>query len=309
MTTYLVSLISENLLPNFLFIKEFTNKYDSLIFLTTQSMSNQSLPSRLEKALNVEAKSSIRITVSEDNFSSIFEKLAAFSPNSEDTFIVNVTGGTKIMSLAAYNFFSQYKNASFYYVPIGKNKIVNVNTATSTPISYKINLDEYLALLGFHFEHSTSNLNNLKGGKETIGLAFEAHCYGRIKNENRLESQYIKQGVKVRRDKNSQNTDNELDVIWVIDNTLHIAECKHTLNKPKTKPHDYLDTILYKLSAISKDFGLRVNSYVFTRHNLVAPDFNTDRLNALSKKMKILGIKKIFAAKDLKNVMKPLDFS
>ncbi|GHT14370.1 hypothetical protein FACS189426_20590 [Bacteroidia bacterium] len=34
--THLVSLNSEHLLPNFLFIKEMTGKYDDLLFIITQ---------------------------------------------------------------------------------------------------------------------------------------------------------------------------------------------------------------------------------------------------------------------------------
>jgi hypothetical protein len=57
---------------------------------------------------------------------------------------------------------------------------------------------------------------------------------------------------------------------------------------------------MYKLSAISKDFGLRVNPYIFIKYGLPRRDFNEIRMKAVEKRMKILGIKGIFSEKDLK---------
>ena len=48
---------------------------------------------------------------------------------------------------------------------------------------------------------------------------------------------------------------------------------------------------LYKLAAISKDFGLKVNPYLFTLHKMEKISGNFD------KRIKILGIKGIYDGK------------
>ena len=55
---------------------------------------------------------------------------------------------------------------------------------------------------------------------------------------------------------------------------------------------------MYKLSAISKDFGLRVNPYIFIKLGLPSKYFNDDRKKAVEKRMKILGIKGILSEKE-----------
>jgi hypothetical protein len=48
---------------------------------------------------------------------------------------------------------------------------------------------------------------------------------------------------------------------------------------------------MYKLAAISKDFGLQVNPYIFTKHRFTPKAFNESRMSAIHKRMRILGIK------------------
>jgi hypothetical protein len=57
---------------------------------------------------------------------------------------------------------------------------------------------------------------------------------------------------------------------------------------------------MYKLAAISKDFGLQVNPYIFTKHHFTSKTFNEARMSAIYKRMKILGIKGLLGNKDLK---------
>ena len=72
--------------------------------------------------------------------------------------------------------------------------------------------------------------------------------------------------------------------------------------RPINNPPEYLDEIMYKLSAISKDFGLQVNPYIFIKHGLEPKIFNKDRLKSIEKRMKILGIKGILNEIELSSV-------
>lgn len=70
-----------------------------------------------------------------------------------------------------------------------------------------------------------------------------------------------------------------------------MIECKVTMNGPKKNPKETVEKYLYKLAAISKDFGLRVNSYLFTLHKMrEMPQATQDNIK---KRMRILGIRGI----------------
>lgn len=303
--THLISLLSEHLLPNFLLAREFVGQYDSHIFITTQRMGEKSMTSRYCDALGIDKKEVKIIVVSEDDLPDAQQKLQNENFNNEDKYLVNLTGGTKIMSIAVFQHFYKY-NADYYYVPIATNKIENVRSGENLPLHYRVNIAEYLALYGLYIETSDTYYNK----DDNRGEEFEKYVYNRIKNDKRLspEKMQIARGVKIFRDRNEKLNDNEIDVMWTEDNQLFVGECKVSLFKPKeldsskrpiNNPPEYLDEIMNKLAAISKDFGLRVNPYIFIKRGLESKFFNDDRLKAINKRMKILGIKGILSEKEL----------
>lgn len=269
-------------------------------------MGEKSMTARYCDALGIDKKEVKIIVVSEDDLSDANQKLLNENFSREDKYLVNLTGGTKIMSIAVFQHFFKY-DADYFYVPIGTNKIENVHTGENLPLNYRVNLAEYLALYGLYFEKSETRYSN----NDHKGDEFEKYVFNRIKNDKRLspEKMQIARGVKIFRDKNEKLNDNEIDVMWTEDNQLYVGECKVSLFKPKeidsnkrpiNNPPEYLDEIMYKLAAISKDFGLRVNPYIFIKRGLEPKYFNDIRLKAIEKRMKILGIKGILSDKDLK---------
>lgn len=297
MSTHLVSLISDHLLPNYLFIKEMEGKYDDLLFVTTEKMHLDNIGARLEKALGVEKDSVQRVIVSEENLNEAVGKLNSISFSGDERFIVNLTCGTKIMSIGVYKFFSCFES-SFYYIPIGKDKIENVGTSEDIPLNYKINLDEYLTLYGLTFTNDTTDKTLL----DTEGAKFEVYVYNRLRNELKLQDGFIFRGVKLFREDSDKANDNEIDVMWAIDNQIYVGECKVSLFKPMITAPEYLEQIMYKLAAISKDFGLRVNPYIFTKHYFSPRVFNESRMSAIHKRMKILGIKGLLGSNEFKQL-------
>jgi len=290
--TYLISLISDHLLPSYLFIKEMEGKYDELLFITTAQMMKRGNGFRLEKALNIPEQSVRGIKVSEENLNDTLMKLESAHFAIEDRFIVNLTGGTKIMSIGCYAFFSTLAS-EFYYIPIGKNTIENVLTSTVIPLNYRLNVKEYLSLYGLRIEETANHTQN-------IGIQFEREIFNRIKKEKQLKNGFIYSGIKLFRYGSEKINDNEIDVIWTHENQLFVGECKRSLSRPMTSVADYLDQIMYKLAAISKDFGIQVNMYIFIKLNFSQKTFNEDRMKAINKRMNILGIKGLLTAKDLK---------
>lgn len=303
--TYLISLLSEHLLPNFLLAKEFSGKYDRHIFITTRKMVDDNMTSRLCNVLEIEQQLVKVIVVSENDLPDAQQKLENEIFNRDDRYLINLTGGTKIMAIAVFQHFFKF-DAEYFYVPIETNKIENVRTGENLPLNYRLNVLEYLSLYGLHIEaNSSSDKSNEKAGEK-----FEKFVFNCIKDKKRLspEKMQIAQGVKIYRNYDEKLNDNEIDVMWTEENQLYVSECKVSLWKPKERdsnnrlisnPRDYLDEIMYKLSAISKDFGLRVNPYIFIKHGLDPKIFNGDSLKSVEKRMKILGIKGIFNEREL----------
>jgi hypothetical protein len=300
--TYLISLISEHLLPNFLLAKEFAGKYDRHIFITTERMGKLSMTARLCKALGVDKKDVKIVVVSEDDLPNCRDKLQSENFSANNKYIVNLTGGTKIMSIATFQHFFKLTD-EFYYVPIGTNKIETVKTGEDFPLNYRVNVKEYLSLYGLDFTNETTVKQNVAGDK---GAEFEVYICNRMKSELGIKNEHIYRGVKLFRE-GDRSTDNEIDVMWTADNQLFIAECKVSLignpkeidsyNRPVFKPAEYLDEIMYKLAAISKDLGIRVNSYIFINRPLPK---KVNRKSA-ERRMKILGIKGLMDSNNLKN--------
>ena len=156
-----------------------------------------------------------------------------------------------------------------------------------------VNVKEYLLLCGLRIEETEKHANDK-------GFQFEREIFHRIKKEKQLQKGYIYGGIKLFRGDSEKINDNEIDVIWTDENQLFVGECKLSLSNPLVSAADYLDQIMYKLAAISKDFGVQVNPYIFTKHKFTPKTFNESRMKAINKRLKILGIRGLLSEKDFK---------
>lgn len=153
MKTTLVSLISDQLYPNLVFIKD-NQAVDHYLAITTQAMELAGKSTWLRSAVGIEESKWIESILLDDpnNLTGIIEQLqAAPQCKNDQLFIVNITGGTKPMSLAAYEFFKELPSQIFY-VPIGKNfywKIFPKMNDKIVNITYQLSLSEYLTAYGF----------------------------------------------------------------------------------------------------------------------------------------------------------------
>ena len=254
--TILISILSDYLQPNFLLIKEFEGKYDKLIFITTREMKGKGKGHALEKALGLADDSVQRIEVFEDDYSDVKQKLEKCSFDAEDEYILNVTGGTKVIPISVCDFFKKF-NSQFYYVPIGKNIVRNIYSDETIPLNYRLNLNEYFTLNGLRYEPSNETLfpfsqsrmvfneykqvgfgrqrhkkirdsHHLPDVKERLyysGAWFEDYCYWRLKKEFGLQDDAICKSANIFRGDSVQN-DNEIDVMFIRNNELYIFECK-----------------------------------------------------------------------------------
>lgn len=330
MSKTIVSILSDHLLPNFLFIKEMEGQYSDLLFVSTPQMEMQEKAMHLEVALGRKEGSVRRIVVANDNYKEILDALRAEQLSGSVEYVVNITGGTKTMSLAVHEYFCQF-NASFVYVPIGKNSYYDFSTDQTHSLDYRVSLNEYFTLYGLAYDYDNDlicdaqrpfnlfneqNMSNFylteelryahKAPRPELrrylgGEWFEEYVYLRIKRDFKLRDEDIAKSVKICRLSSTSN-DNELDVVFVKDNALYVIECKVSMTGYGKEPKSVVDEYLYKLAAISKDFGLRVNSYIFTLHQMWR--FAKATQENMNKRMRILGIRDIIDGPKLTQPLK-----
>lgn len=163
----IVNTVSAQTLPNYLFIQEMYEPQDKIVWIVTKKMkfAMQYLRNALPNVSHEEI-----IIDSEDNFEEIKNTLQK-KFQSETSFYVNLTGGTKILSLSVYEYFKENHNQTkFYYISIDKkNTIINVDTQEEIPIKYRININEYFTLYGLSKKE--------KDEKATPYLSFDAAKY------------------------------------------------------------------------------------------------------------------------------------
>ena len=325
MKKVLVSILSDHLVPNYLFIKEMRGQYNELLFIGTPYTESKAIATHLENALENRKSNIKKVILESDQYQEGVQSLENISLPTDVHYIVNLTGGTKIMSLIVYDFFRKL-NSSFYYIPIGKNTYCNIEEENMHALQYRISLREYFTLYGLHYECDNTLLKDAettfqffekqkkrkfylsdeiknsqkaetaKDKKYYAGEWFEEYSYLRIKKELNLREQDIAMSLKIYRE-DSQNNDNEIDVAFMYENALYIIECKVSMNGYGKEKWQTIEDYLYKLAAISKDFGLIVRPYIFTLHKMEKlPDGS---LKGLQKRMQILGIRNIIAGKQL----------
>jgi len=313
----LISIISDHLIPNYLYAKEKIDMFDVFVFITTPQMEARHVSDNFEKALGYEPGEIERVIVDNDNYASITEKLEASDFGKDAEYWINQTGGTKLMSIALYEYFKDF-DSHFVYIPIGTNTYYDFESKERMDLTYRMGLKEYLTLYGITavydnrlladekrtytlFQrqqhngfHLTPDIKNAQHGKKTAeekrylsGEWFEEYVYLRIKNDMNLEDNQIGRSVKIFRDTSGTN-DNEIDVMFVKDNKLSMIECKIGITGI-SGPRNTIEAFQYKFAAIAKDFGLKINSYLFVLPNMCAL-FSDENLESIRKRNKILGI-------------------
>lgn len=332
MARIIVSILSNHSVPNFLFIKEMEGQYDRHLFVTSPEIGQLGRKGQLIKALGITQQDVTIISVDGNDYLSAIATLTDKWQEDEDNdYIVNLTGGTKMMSLAVHDFFKD-KRAEFYYVPLGKNEYYNLGTGEKTPLKYRVNLREYFSLYGIRFESKAED-TFVHPESETMGIFesvqkshfylpkklrdaqkaatpelrrylggewFEEFSFFKLKEAFNLRDEDIAVSLKIYRENESTKNDNELDVAFMFNNVLYVVECKVTMTGYGRDTKLVVDDYLYKLAAISKDFGLQVSAYIFTLHRMQT--FSDEvKLNFLNR-CRILGIKGIVTGKMFSNI-------
>lgn len=327
----LVSIISEQTIPNLLVVKELNGSYDSLLFITTRTIESQGKSIFIERALRISEGSIQRIVVPSNNYYDVLTILESADICREDVFIVNMTGGTKLMMLGAFTFFSKLKS-QFVYLAIESNSLVELNPkqhVDNSPIKYSISVGEYLTAHGLYFTNGSTTYSNKftseifekfkknKFKREAMdefinahscadssdktyfsGGWFEEYCYFKIKKALKLKDSEIMLNVKIYSNPDEVRNDNEFDILYVKDNALRVIECKYQLGKESNIKQN-IDGYLNKLGAISKNFGIKASPALITLADL--DRINPISLKSIMSKSSVVGVKKIVSSSSFKS--------
>ena len=171
MRKILVSLVGEQTVPNILTALHY--KPDILWFITTARMVKEQRAECIENALKSrnsfsQVREIEKIIVDQDSLTDCIDKIEDHvgKVRGEVEYLVNLTGGNKVMALAAYEVFREMgERVSIDYVPLGKNEIVRIfprkKPLNVYEIKERLNLEEYLYGYGFIVQNK-SNLEKSK---------------------------------------------------------------------------------------------------------------------------------------------------
>lgn len=121
MANTLISLIGDQTAPNVILIldKAF-EAMDRYVFVTSLEMEQKRRSDHLVLALKLTPDQYQKVIVRADDLLDIREKMEViFKENPKDQYFINLTGGTKMMSIGVFAFFSQVKaRTRIYYIPV-----------------------------------------------------------------------------------------------------------------------------------------------------------------------------------------------
>jgi len=161
MPTCLVSLVSDQTIPNILVALHFRPAF--LLFISTQKMERKNKSQAILNTLKLRdldyTNSHSIIQVQEDSIIDLQSQVTRWLEESQEDyqFLVNLTGGTKIMSIAAYDLFNDF-GSTMVYVPIPKNEYLipfpKRRPKQPVPLSERLTVAEYLTSYGVVIKNS-----------------------------------------------------------------------------------------------------------------------------------------------------------
>ena len=148
MAKTLVNIISEQTVPNYLFIREVFEIGDGLLFISSKKMKD-----RIDWLVDTLGWANCQIDTiifnhdgDEEKWDLMHESVSKHL-SSDKVYFVNLTGGTKYMALATQSIFGKF-NAKFFYIPYPKNQILDITNSQTIDIQYRVGVNEYFRLCG-----------------------------------------------------------------------------------------------------------------------------------------------------------------
>jgi hypothetical protein len=280
------------------------------------------------KSANIPSRKTQTIIVQPNNFKEIEEVLHSLDFNDKDEFLVNITGGTKPMSIVSMTYFSLFDNVKIFYIPIGEGSYRQVYPRIEQPqteFSKQITLKEYFYANGLElqaqesiisrniklaqtildkfitYNGDISNIDKVRKAHEMTnsvdksyysGGWFEELIFHKIKQRFNLNQNQIAFNVKLL----NHNSKNEYDAVFVNNDSIYIVECKAYYGKSGLRAK--IEKDLYKLGALDDNFGLKANAIYITTADIKGNSIL--EYKSLIERANSLGVK-LFQLSDLRN--------
>lgn len=178
-----IILLSDQTIPNALFLKDFENSWDKILFVGTNKTKENNIGNAILSVLDNPDYD--EIIVDENKTQNINEKLNEyFSKNHFSNILVNITGGTKIMALAAYYYFKNNpplnSKIKIYYLPIKAAYYIDLDTNENIKQNYEFNLPDYIKATG-----NIPNISNIEN--EELKSKIASHLFDLYVYKNNYE--------------------------------------------------------------------------------------------------------------------------
>ena len=197
MGTLFISLVSDQTVPNVQLINEFKSEDMEFQFITTKGMEAKGCRTWIENAAKIKCKGE-PIEVNEFSYDDIQQKLNSFDFSVYEKLIVNLTGGTKVMTLAAHDFFKDEEGAHIYYVTGIDKKYIKVfpgKKKIEHKINYSLSVEEYLIAYGFNVKKSEVTQVNKDVTEKIFSMYIDKSIYNCWETINQLRN-FRSKGVK-----------------------------------------------------------------------------------------------------------------
>ena len=335
MAGIVVTLVSEQAAPNIRFLKEFRKDADLFIFLSTEEMEQHRKTQYLCSALNISRKKTITLKIPAYRIDQIEEKLLDLELDEHDHYFVNITGGTKPMSIATLSFFTAFDNARIYYLPIGKEEYQRIYPRPLEAYTFqrKITLREYVSSYGLKIisredtpsrrievaqrlmekvlatanpadipEITEAQQRENTADREYFGGRwFEEYVYWTIKEGLGLKKNEIAYQLKVKK----EASENEFDVMFIHQDELVLIECKAFYGSANLKQKT--EEAFYRLAALENDFGISARTVFMTTLDMKKQndkEYQTLKKRAKSRNIVFLQKQDLFGNGFLKKIVK-----
>lgn len=332
MAKIIISILSDQLIPNVLFIKQMSGRGDKHVFLSTVGMEEIHKSQTLANTLHLKKEDYNTVIIDQNNPQEILEVLQQkVSGASYEEYIVNITGGTKMMSQMTFLHFSRFQNSRIFYWPIDKNYLEQLHPGFQRyqfRRDVRLDLKTYFAAHGYSFIRTekpgygyeracelmkkviragdsalvpeialSSTVEYRKDDKQYLtGGWFEAWLYQSLKKELRLSDNEIGLNLKIKNEASvrSFESDNEIDVALVFKNVLYIIECKVYSAKQLTGKR--ITDAIYKISSVRQSLGLKATAMVF----ILSPfGKSKGRQNTIQDMTRMAGVSRVFSLEDM----------
>lgn len=178
----IVTLVSDQTAPNVIFlkwcVKKYGNDHTRIVLVSTEKMEQKDSSTHIKNALEpYQALFANPLKVDEYDIEDIKNTLSGtINVDDYEQVIVNITGGTKIMSLAVYLYFHTKHNVCIFYQAFGKPALQQLYPAGDfLQFGETITVREYFKAYGIQANYTNSCIKNWEFNRKVLPLLENNH--------------------------------------------------------------------------------------------------------------------------------------